>query len=310
MRRPSIHAGSGKRCPFFGIYPMLYSFFGADGTLDRRAMKRQVDACIDAGAHGIAILGIVGEMNKLETDERRRIVDWVAEDLAGRRPLAVTVSERSVRGQVEFLKAAEAAGAAWIILQPPAVKNVPESEYVRFFGAVADHASVPVAIQNNPVNMDVWISNEALKQLRRNHANVTIVKQEGPVTMVRRIIEETEGAFDVFTGLGGKEIITSLDAGAIGVIPAPDSIDVQVRIFDLLDRGAPEDIAEAQRLYTTILPLLLYMHHSPEHMLCYGKRLMAERLGIGEVHARCPSLSPAPFGLEVARTLSSMLQPL
>jgi len=289
---------------------MLYSFFDADGRLDRSAMKRQVDACVAAGAHGIAILGIVGEMNKLETDERRQIVDWVAEDLAGRRPLAVTVSERSVRGQIEFLKAAEAVGAAWTILQPPAVKNVPESEYARFFGAVADRASVPVAIQNNAVNMDIWISNDALKQLHRNHPNVAIIKQEGSVMMVQRMIEETEGVFDVFTGLGGKEIITSLAAGAVGVIPAPESIDIQVRIFGLLDSGRPEDVAEAERLYGAILPLLLYTHHSPEHMLCYGKRVMARRLGLGDVYDRCPALSPGPFGLSVARSLSSTLPSL
>jgi 4-hydroxy-tetrahydrodipicolinate synthase len=294
---------------FFGVYPMLYSFFGADGLLHRVSMRRQVDACVAAGAHGIGILGIVGEMNKLEAMERRQILEWVAEDLAGRRPLAVTVSEPSIRGQVEFVRAAEAARADWVILQPPRIKNLPEMEYVRFFGSVADQASVPVAVQNNSVNMDIWISNAALNALRRNHPNVVIVKQEGPASMVHRMIEETGRAFDVFAGLNGREVISSLRAGAVGVIPAPESVDVQVKIFDLLNSGRTEDIDKAERLYAEFLPLLLYMNESPPHMHCYGKRFMARRLGLGDVHDRCPAISPTAFGLSVTQSLTRSLLP-
>ena len=36
---------------------------------------------------------------------------------------------------------------------------------------------------------------------------------------------------------------------------------------------------------------------SLENFLCYGKRLTARRLGLGEVHDRPPALPPTPFGL-------------
>ena len=35
-------------------------------------------------------------------------------------------------------RAAERLGAGWAILQPPPVAGLPETEYVRFLGAVAD----------------------------------------------------------------------------------------------------------------------------------------------------------------------------
>src|SRR3954469_14187466 len=93
---------------FRGVYPMLYTFFGAGGGLDRAAMQRQVDACIDAGAHGIATLGIVGEFNKMDARERLAVVHCFAEDVRGRVPLAVTVAETSVPGQIAFMRDAEA----------------------------------------------------------------------------------------------------------------------------------------------------------------------------------------------------------
>jgi 4-hydroxy-tetrahydrodipicolinate synthase len=295
---------------FHGIYPMLYTFFDAAGGLDRAAMRRQVDACIKAGAHGIAILGIVGEFNKMDVLERLAVLNCVAEDIGGRVPLAVTVPEPSVAGQIAFIKAAEAAKAAWVILQPPPVKGTPESELVRFFGAVAETAQVPVAIQNNPVNLDVWLSNAGLKTLNRNHPNVWLLKGEGPVTAVQRTIEETEGAYDVFCGLAGKEMPMSLRAGCVGCVPAPDCIDVQVRLYEAMRAGTPAGEAEAERIHREILPLLHFMTHSPEHMLCYGKRFMATRLGLGEVHARQPSILPTSFGTTVAHRLGAALPAL
>jgi 2-keto-3-deoxy-L-arabinonate dehydratase len=284
---------------FHGIYPMLYTFFDAAGGLDRPAMRRQVDACIAAGAHGIAILGIVGEFNKMEVRERLAVLSCVAEDVGGRVPLAVTVPEPSVPGQIAFVRAAEAAGAAWVILQPPPVKGVPEPELVRFFGAVAEKASVPVAIQNNPVNLDVWLTNAGLKTLNRQHGNVWLLKGEGPVTAVQRTIEETEGAFDVFCGLAGKEMPMSLRIGCVGCVPAPDCIDRQVRLYDAMRLGTPAGESEAERIHRDILPLLHFMTHSPEHMLCYGKRFMARRLGLEAVHPRSPCILPTPFGTKV-----------
>jgi 4-hydroxy-tetrahydrodipicolinate synthase len=35
---------------------------------------------------------------------------------------------------------------------------------------------------------------------------------------------------------------------------------------------------------------------SIEHLVCYGKRLVAARMGVPRVHDRAPSLTPTPFG--------------
>ncbi|MBM3523213.1 MAG: hypothetical protein FJX57_09665, partial [Alphaproteobacteria bacterium] len=80
-----------SRTGLAGVYPILYALFDRAGRLDAGAMNAQVEACLRAGAHGIAVLGLVTEVNKLETAERRALVELVARDIAGRVPLAVTV---------------------------------------------------------------------------------------------------------------------------------------------------------------------------------------------------------------------------
>ncbi|MDA7569730.1 dihydrodipicolinate synthase family protein, partial [Emcibacteraceae bacterium] len=150
---------------FNGVYPILYSFFDQNGELDRNAMRRQVEGCIAGGAHGIAVMGLATEVGKLNVNERRKVIEWVGEDIAGRIPYAVTVGEGSVPGQIEFVAAAKEAGADWAILQPPAIMGVPESEYVRFLGDVADKTDLKLAVQNAPGVMATSLSNAGLKTL-------------------------------------------------------------------------------------------------------------------------------------------------
>lgn len=294
---------------FHGIYPILYAFFEREGRLDRGAMRAQVEACVKHGAHGLAVLGLATETYKLQTPERRQILEWAAEDLDGRLPLAVTIAEPSVAGQIEFARAAKSVGAAWVILQPPPAPGLQEDEYVRFFGAVAEKCELPLAVQNAAGLIAVALSNTGLITLNRNHPNISLLKGEGPVIAIQRLIEETAGVFDIFNGRAGLEITENLRAGCAGMIPAPECFDVQVKIYELMNKGTPAAEAEAELLYREILPLITLLMTSIENFLCYGKRLVARRLGIKEVHNRQPAQAPTPFGLAAVERASAFLKP-
>lgn len=300
---PRIRSSTG----FAGIYPILYAFFGPDGRLDRAAMRVQVEACIAQGVDGIAVLGLVTEVHKLDTAERLEVVETVAQAIAGRVPLAVTVAETTPRAQADFVRASEDLGAAWVILQPAPVKGLSEKEHVRFLGAVAGKARVPVAIQNNPVNLDVSLSNAALIELNRVHPNIRLLKGEGPAVQVQRLIEESAGAFDVFSGHGGKELPTNLRAGCVGVIPAPDMVDLQAEMMRLWADGSDDALARFERLHERTLPWTTFVIHSVPILLCYGKRLMARRLGLPEPAGRFLDLAPTPFGLAETDRLAAAI---
>ena len=295
---------------FHGVYPILYSFFDEQGQLDREAMRRQVEGCIAGGAHGIAVMGLATEVGKLDVNERRRVIEWVGEDINGRIPYVVTVGEGSVSGQIAFVKAAQAVGADWVILQPPAIGGVPESEYVRFLGDVASQSELPIAIQNAPGLMATSLSNKALKELNRQHPNVCLLKGEGPATYLKQLMEDTDGAFDIFGGMAGIQLPDSLRAGCVGMIPAADIFDPQVKIYELMRQGTPEAIAEAERLHRELLPLLVFMMSSVENFIAYGKHLMAKRLGLKNGKARQPSVPVTEFGLQIMSHWAAHLGPL
>ncbi|MGZ0189198.1 MAG: dihydrodipicolinate synthase family protein [Alphaproteobacteria bacterium] len=301
-----------SRTGFNGVYPILYAFFDEAGRLDREAMRRQVEACIANGAHGIAVMGLATEIGKLEAWERRQVIEWVGEDVAGRVPFAVTVGEPSVNGQIEFVKAAVAAGAGWAILQPPAIVGAPEAEYLRFFGQVAEKAEIPLGIQNAPGLMATSLSNAGLKTLNQAHPNICLLKGEGPAIYIKSLVDDTNGAFDIFGGFAGIQLPDSLRAGAVGMIPAADLFDPQVKIYELMAKGDAASVAEAERIHREILPLIVFLMNSVENFVCYGKRLLAERLGLGAEagRGRSPAQQPTEFGMQIMRHWAKHLGPL
>ncbi len=294
---------------FAGIYPMQYAFFERSGGLDRAASRRQTEACIAAGAHGIAILGLAQEVGKLSLSERRAIVEWTAADIQGRVPLAVTVAEPNAAAQIEFANVARGNGAAWIILQPPPVA-AGEAALMEFFSSVMQAIDIPVAIQNAPGLIANSLSSAAIKELARRHPHFTLLKAEGPATYVDQLMRDTAHAFDVFNGYAGLTLPDSLRAGCAGLIPSTDTVDLQAQVFDLIRSGRAEEIADSERLHRDILPVLVFLMTTVENLVAYGKHLAALRLGLSTPHARQPAATPTEFGLACVQRFARQLGPL
>jgi 4-hydroxy-tetrahydrodipicolinate synthase len=296
--------------PFRGIYPILYAFFGPDGRLDEAAMRRQVRCCLAGGAHGLAVLGLATEVNKLSPAEKREVVRLAADEIAGRVPLAVTVAEATAEEAAAFVLDAAALGASWCILQPPPVRGLPEAEYIGWYGLVADmvakRSAIPLGIQNAAAYIGVGLSPAGVAALARRHANVTLIKAEDSAVDVQRLVEATEGRLTVFNGRAGLELPDCLRAGCAGMIPAPECADVQARVFDLFAAG---EVAAAEAEYRRILPMIAFAMQGVATFLCYGKRMTGWRMGLPEVVERPPALPPTRFGLDLARRYAAELGP-
>lgn len=289
-----------------GIHAILYALYDADEKLDRAAMRRQVQACLACGVHGMAALGLATEVAKLTESERRTVMDWVAEDTAGAVPLALTIFGSSVAEQLSQVRHAESVGADWVILQPPAAGAFAASEYIRFFGRIADATSLPVAIQNAPAFFGRGLSADEIRDLVTQHPNIRLLKGEGSVVEIAGLIERTAGRVPVFNGRGGLELIDNLRAGCRGMILAPDCIDHAVAAYEAFRRG---DEPAAERAYQAMLPAVVFVMQGIENFLCYGKRLFGARAGIA-THDRAPAQQPVAAGEAMVARFAAALGPL
>ena len=96
----------------------------------------------------------------------------------------------------------------------------------------------------------------------------------------------------------------------LGMIPAPDWFDPQVRIYELMRSGTPDNAAEAEHIHRELLPLIVFMMSSVGNFIAYGKQLLAQRLGLRNGAARQPSIPVTDFGLEVMAHWAKHLGPL
>lgn len=290
---------------YHGVYAILYAFFTASGQLDRGLMKQQVEACLASGAHGLAALGLATEVNKLSTTEREQIMDWICTDVAGRVPVALTIAGASVSEQTALIRQAEAAGASWLILQPPG-RDISNPALLDFFAEVMASTRLPCAIQNAPAYLGVGLEADELHALCQLAANFKLLKGEGPALEIQQQIEAVGSALQVFNGRGGLEFPDNLRAGCAGLIPAPDAVDRLVPLYEAFRRG---DEADAERIYAEVLPCITFVMQSIATLLCYGKRIVAWRLGVDTVYDRQPALAPTRFGLECAKRYADQLGP-
>ncbi|MVA96259.1 dihydrodipicolinate synthase family protein [Nitratireductor sp. CAU 1489] len=290
-----------SRTNFKGVYPMAYTFFDEDGELDLAALRAQIEALIGWNADGITILGLAGEVHKLSAGERARVVECAGETIAGRVPLAVTVAERTARDQIAFGRLAEQCGASWLILQPAAVRDVSETEHMRFFGTVADGIDLPLGIQIAPEYLGQGFSVASLVEMQAQHPNLTMMKTEMSALGVGDFIERTQGAFDVFNGQAGVGMIDCIEAGCAGFIPGAETGDISSAIYRLYVSGDAGDKARAVALYKQVLPLWHMIMESIDTLLVYGKPLIAERVSALSGKSRAPHSTASAFGRERVR---------
>jgi 4-hydroxy-tetrahydrodipicolinate synthase len=300
-----------KNFPPAGIYPVLYAFFDHDNKLDRAALRRQVGAALNAKAHGIVILGLATEVQKLTIAEREKLVAWAAEDLSGRADLGVTITGTTVEEQRALARYAQGCGADWLILQPPAqgalagVEPASREQFCYdFFARVMDGFDLPLGIQNAPEYLGLGLSCEAIDRLRNQCPNFCLLKCEVPSVNVQELRERLGKNLTILNGRGGLELVDNLRAGCAGVIVAPDTFDWQLRIYRAF---VTRDLAQAEALYERILPTIVFVMQSLETLVCYGKRIAAWRMGFEVAFDRSPRLAPTAWGLEAARRFAHQL---
>lgn len=285
---------------------MLYAFFDERGDLRREAFTRQIAAAVACGASGVACLGLATEAHKLGLSERRRVVEWVIADVAGRLPVAVTIADGNVHDMIASARHAEATGAAWLILQPP---RPPASgaDLITFFAEVAAATHLPCAIQNAPEFLGLGLSAEELLELNARQTNVTVVKGEAAATIIAETVQALAGRMTVMNGRAGLELTDNYRAGVVGMIPGIETIDRQVAVERAMRSG---DEARAEAIYAEILPAIAFVMQGLGQLLAYGKLIAALRLGLAPSARRIPALNPTEQGIAWAARLAARLGPL
>src|SRR5262245_1374850 len=143
-----------------GVYPAATTQFHPDETLDIPATLRHLDVMLDAGVHGMIMLGTVGENGSLDADEKREVLRATVEHIGGRVPVLTGVAENTTARACRFAEDAAKIGVDGLMVLPAMLYKADPREALAHFRTVAHATDLPIMVYNNPVAYHVDLTPE------------------------------------------------------------------------------------------------------------------------------------------------------
>ncbi len=269
-----------------GVYPAATTQFKDDQSLDLAATAGHVKALIDAGVHGLVMLGTVGENTALEPEEKRAVLKATVEAAAGRVPVLTGVAECSTALACRYAEDAKTLGVDGLMVLPAMVYKSDSRETMAHFRAVARATDLPVMCYNNPVSYGVDITPGMFAELADEPTLVAIKESSDDVRRLTDLKNACGERYVLFCGVDDL-IVESVLLGAVGwVAGLVNAFPAEsVRLFALARAGRWE---EAKALYRWFMPLL--------HLDCHVKlvhyiKLAQAMAGLGSETLRAPRLA-------------------
>jgi 4-hydroxy-tetrahydrodipicolinate synthase len=275
--------------PLRGVYTIALTPFTDKGDLDDKSIGSLSEFYVDAGVHGITILGIMGEAHKLSDAERRAITERYVAAVGGRVPVVVGCSAVATKVVAERVQEAEKAGATAVMVAPP--NNQRSLDLVfEHYRRVAEVVSVPVVVQDEPVNTGVVMPAPFIARLVNEIGGCRYVKlEEAPTTIkISSLLKGIETDVGVFGGLGGMYFYEELVRGASGIMTGFAYPHVLVETYRLFVNG---ERREAQEYFFRYLPLIRFEAQLGVGGVGIRKEILKLRGAITSSHVRFPAPS-------------------
>lgn len=149
-----------------GIFPALLTPFDAERRVDERALRQLVSVNVGRGVTGFYVCGSTSESFLLSLDERKRILEIVASETAGRAVIICHVGAIGTDLSVDLGRHAVASGADAISSIPPFYYRFSDDEIVGYYSDLVEKVGAPLIPYNFPVLSGVTLSGDLLRRLR------------------------------------------------------------------------------------------------------------------------------------------------
>ena len=146
-----------------GVYPAVTTQFHEDESLDVEGTVTHCEALLDAGCHGLVMLGTLGEGTSLSRGEKLALLEGVQSTCGDRVPVLSCVAEYTTARAAAFAQEARAAGVDGLMVLPGMVYKSDPRETIAHFRSVARATDLPIMCYNNPVSYGVDITPIAVR---------------------------------------------------------------------------------------------------------------------------------------------------
>jgi 4-hydroxy-tetrahydrodipicolinate synthase len=297
------------RVDWRGVFPAATTQFHDDQSLDVAGTATHLERLLQAGAHGVIMLGTVGENCSLEYSEKLDVLRAAVQQVAGRSPVQTHrpagtprqfaevpqttgrvpvlagVAECSTALACRFAADARKVGVGGLMVLPAMVYKSDPRETLAHFRAVARATDLPIMCYNNPVSYGVDITPAMFAELADEPHFVAVKESSENVRRITDLKNVCGDRYLLFCGVDDL-VLESIVLGAIGWVSGlvnafPEENQL---LWDLAMAGR---YAEALAVYRWYTPLL---HLDTHPKLVQYIKLAAAECGHGTETVRAPRL--------------------
>ena len=272
---------------FEGVFSVLPTPFRSGGDVDVESLERVVDLIVAAGVNGVTVLGVTGEVSRLNERERALVTETVLQQVNGRVKVIVGASADGLRACIDFSREAKAYGASAVMVSPPRAATLNSESVVNHYKSLAEAVDLPIVVQDYPPISGFAMEAGLLARIAREVPAARTIKLEDPPTPFKtsRILAAAgETRVGILGGLGGVFLIEELLAGAAGVMTGFAYPEVLVKVVSLYRSGQTDAAAD---VFYRFVPLMRFEFQDAIGM-AIRKEVFRRRGAIADGSTRAP----------------------
>lgn len=271
-----------------GVYVIAVTPFNPDGTIDEASTDRMVDFYLEAGATGLTVLGMMGEAQKLTTEESQSVVRRILKRVAGRVPVIVGVSAPGFAQMETLTKMVMDDGADGVMIAPPGSLRTDDQIVNYYHQAAGFIGDAPFVLQDFPLATGVQMSVPVIARIVNDLPSCVCLKHEDWPGLEKISALRKAGTLNrrisILCGNGGVFLPEEMQRGADGAMTGFAYPEMMVSVVREHENGNHE---RGRDLFDAYLPMARF-EQQPGLGLAIRKHVMAQRGVIAHATLRSP----------------------
>jgi 4-hydroxy-tetrahydrodipicolinate synthase len=267
------------------------------GEINEAELRRYIDWLIQRGVHGIYPNGSTGEFTRFTAEERRRIIEIIADQVAGRVPILAGAAEANTRETLAACEHYHGLGVRAVAIVAPFYYKLSSAGVYAYFKEIADHSPIDVTLYNIPMFASP-IDVPTVQRLAEECERVVAIKDSsGDLPHMMRMIDAVRPTRPDFSFLTGWDaalmpmILIGCDGGTnatSGVVP-----EITRRLYDLTLARELDEARDLQYRLLKLFDAMIFNAEFPE-----GFRASLRLRGIKTGNGRQPQSPDQQLQLE------------
>lgn len=200
-----------------GVIPAFYACYDGDGAVSRDAARRLTRYFVEQGVKGVYVGGSSGECIYQSVEDRKKTLEAVMEEGAGRLTVIAHVACNNTKDSQELAAHAAKLGVDAIAAIPPIYFKLPEYSVAGYWNDISAAApDTDFIIYNIPQLAGTALTMSLLKTMLLNPQVAGVKNSSMPVQDIQMFKAEAMGIRDDFIVFNGpdEQLVSGLAMGA------------------------------------------------------------------------------------------------